>query len=326
MRKVCFIVMDMQNVIPNNPKAIKRKKRSLLADAKRDKLLYLMLAPFLLYYLIFAYFPMYGIQIAFKDYKPYIGVMGSEWVGMKHFINFFSSPYAWRVIRNTLMINVYSLAFNFVGTIIMALLINEVLHKKLRTAIQTVLYMPYFVSTVVVAGLVISILSPTSGIVNLIISKFGGEKINFLAIPDYFRTIFVSKLTWQGLGFGTILYTSAICSIDESLYEAASIDGAGRLRKMWNITIPGIKSTIIVQFILKMGSMLTVGSESIILLYQPITYEKADVISSFVYRYGLENGDYSYAAAVGLFNSIIALILVVTANKISRKVNQMSLW
>ena len=305
-------------------KKLKRKK--LWSEVLRDYQLYLMLVPFVLIYLIFNYFPMYGLQMAFQDYKPYLGFTGSKWVGFKHFINFFTGPYAWRVIRNTFMINVYDLAFNFTLTIVMALLLNEIAHKKIRAAVQTVIYVPYFISTVVVAGLVISLLSPTSGIINLIIEKLGGERVSFLSVPAYFKPIFVIMNGWSGIGFGTILYTSAICGIDESLYEAAEIDGAGRFAKIWHVTLPGISTTIVIMFILRMGQMLSVGSDAILLLYQPITYETADVISTFVYRYGIEQGDYSFSSAVGLFNGIVALILVVTANKISQKVSETSLW
>lgn len=308
-------------------KEIKLKKhKKFWAEVVRDRQIYVMLAPFLLYYILFYYAPMFGLQMAFKDYRPFVGILNSPWVGMKHFVNFFTGPYAWRVIRNTLMINVYDLAFQFSLTIIFALLLNEITHKKLKTFVQTILYMPHFISIVVVAGLVITMLSPSAGIINIIIEKLGGDKVYFLSQPEYFRMVFVTMNCWAGIGFGTIIYTSAICSIDESLYEAADIDGAGRLKKIWHITLPGIKSTIVVMLILRMGSMMTVGSDAIILLYQPITYETADVISSFVYRYGLERGNYSYATAVGLFNGIIALIMVVTANKISKKVSEESLW
>ena len=304
----------------------KPKISKTMSEILRDYQLYIMLLPFLLFYILLVYFPMYGLQIAFKDYKPFIGIIGSKWVGMKHFINFFTGPYAWRVIRNTFMINVYDLAVNFTLTIVMAILINEISKKKLRTFVQTVIYMPYFVSTVVVAGLVISLLSPTSGIVNLIIEKLGGERISFLNVPGYFKPIFVTMNAWSGIGFGTIIYTSAICSVDESLYEAAEIDGAGRFGKIIHVTIPGISSTIIIMLILRMGQMLTVGSDAILLLYQPITYESADVISTFVYRYGIEQGDYSFSTAVGLFNGVVALVLVTSANYLSSKVSETSLW
>ncbi len=302
------------------------RRRKTASEILRDYQLYIMLAPFLIYYILLVYFPMYGLQIAFKDYKPFVGILGSKWVGMKHFVNFFTGPYAWRVIRNTFMINVYDLAINFTLTIVMAILLNEISHKKLRTFVQTVIYMPYFISIVVVAGLVISILSPTSGIVNILIEKLGGERISFLNVPRYFKPIFVTMNAWCGIGFGTIIYTSAICSVDESLYEAAEIDGAGRFGKILHVTLPGISSTIVIMLILRMGQMLSVGSDAILLLYQPITYETADVISTFVYRYGIEKGDYSFSAAVGLFNGIVALVLVTTANFISAKVSETSLW
>lgn len=320
--------MDNANKIRGSMEKSTEKKRSgkTFSEILRDRQLYIMLIPFVLYYILFLYMPMYGLQIAFKDYKPFVGVVGSKWVGLKHFINFFTGPYAWRVIRNTFMINVYEVMFTFTLTVVMALLLNEITQKKLRTMVQTIVYMPHFISIVVVAGLVISILSPTSGIVNAVIEKLGGERTYFLANPRFFKPIFVLMNGWSGIGFGTIIYTSAICSIDESLYEAAEIDGAGRMKKMLHVTLPGIKSTIVIMLILRMGQMLSVGSDAILLLYQPITYETADVISTFVFRYGIENGDYSFASAVGMFNGVVALVLVVAANKISQKVSETSLW
>lgn len=302
------------------------KRKKLWTEVLRDYQLYLMMVPMLLVYLIFNYLPMFGLQMAFEDYKPFLGFSGSRWVGFKHFINFFTGPYAWRVIRNTFTINIYDVVVNFTATIVMAILLNEVAHKKIRSAVQTIIYVPHFISTVVVAGLVIAILSPTSGILNLIIEKLGGERINFLSIPSYFKPIFTLMNGWAGIGFGTIIYTSAICGIDESLYEAAEIDGAGRFAKIWHVTLPGISSVIVINFILKMGNMMLVGSDAILLLYQPITYETADVISTFTYRYGIENGDYSFSSAVGLFNSLVALVMVVGANKLSQKVSETSLW
>lgn len=296
------------------------------SDVIRDKQLYFMLIPFLLYYIMFHYVPMYGLKMAFQNYKPFLGMAKSEFVGFEHFINFFTSPYAYRVIRNSLLINIYDVAVHFTLTIVFAILLNEIAFKKAKTFVQTVMYMPHFISTVIVAGLVVTMLSPSSGIINVIIEALGGEKKYFLAQPQYFRTIYVLMNSWAGVGFGTIIYTSAICGIDDSLYEAASIDGAGRFQKIWHITIPGIKATIATMLILRMGSMLTVGADAVLLLYQPVTYETADVISTFVYRYGVEQGGYSYATAVGLFNGLISLILVVTANKISAKVSESSLW
>ncbi len=313
------------NITPKlnpNPKSRSR----FWTDVLRDYQLYIMILPVVIYYIMFHYVPLYGLQIAWKDYRPFLGVLKSEWVGWTHFINFFQSPYAWRVIRNSLVINIYDLAINFVLQIVFAIILNELTSRKFRTVAQTIMYMPYFVSSVVVAGLVITMLSPSSGIINTVIAALGGEKKYFLADPDWFRLIFTLMGTWIATGFNTIVYTSAICSIDESLYEAASIDGAGRFQKIWHITLPGIKSTIAIMLILKMGQMLTVGADTVLLLYQPATYETADVISTFVYRYGLEMGDYSYATAVGLFNGLIALVLVSISNKISAKVSESSVW
>lgn len=317
-------MVDTVNKIQQKTKKEKRKK--IMREIVRDRQLYFMLIPFVIYYLLFYYMPMYGLQIAFKDYKPFVGITDSKWVGFEHFINFLTGPYAWRVIKNTLLINVRVLAINFPLTIVFALLINEITHKKLKSLVQTVTYMPHFISAVVVAGLVISMLSPTAGVVNLIIQKLGGEKIYFLSKPEYFRTIFQLTGLWQNIGYNTIIYTSAICAIDQSLYEAAECDGAGRLRKMFHITLPGIASTIIIMFIMKVGSILAVGSDMILLLYQPITYETADVISTFVYRNGIEGGDYSFASAVGLFNSIVGMLMVFITNAISKKVSETSLW
>lgn len=317
--------MDIQKTTQQKTKGQLYRSR-LWSDIFRDKQLYLMFVPVLAYYLIFHYAPMYGLQMAFQDYKPFLGISGSKWVGLKHFVNFFTGPYAWRVIRNTFMINLYSILAGFPLTIILALLLNEIRHNKLKSTLQTIYYMPHFISAVVVAGLFISMLSPSSGVVNTIIEKLGGEKVNFLYEAKYFKGLFVTMNIWQGLGYDTIIYTSAMCAIDESLYEAADIDGAGRLKKMWHVTIPGIMPTMVTMLILQVGNMLNVGSEKILLLYQPVTYKTADVISTFVYRYGLENGDYSFSTAVGLFNGVIGFVLVWSANMVSRKVNETSLW
>lgn len=302
------------------------KHHTILSDFARDWQLYLMFLPVLVYLLIFNYAPLYGLKMAFQNYKPFLGISGSEWVGLEHFKNFFTGPYAWRIIRNTVQISLYSLVAGYPLTIILALLLNEIRHNKLKSTLQTIYYMPHFISAVVVAGVVISILSPSSGIVNMLIEKLGGERINFLYEAKYFKTIYITTGLWQNLGYSTIIYTSAMCAIDESLYEAADIDGAGRIRKMWHVTIPGILPTMVTMLILNIGQLLSVGSEMILLLYQPITYESADVISTFVYRYGMELGDYSFSTAVGMFNGVIGFFLVWMANTVSKKVNETSLW
>ena len=306
------------------------RKRRVWDQIYRDRYLYIMFIPVAIWYILMFYRPMKGILMAFQDYRPFLGIEGSEWVGFKHFTEFFTkNPYAWRLIRNTLMINVYSILFTFPIPIILALLFNELRSKAYKTAVQTVSYMPHFISSVIVAGLVVTMLSPSAGIINLLLEKLGFEKVYFLTKPEYFRTIYITMNAWVGAGFSSIIYTSAICSIDESLYEAAMIDGASRFQRIWHITLPGIISTIAIMLLTKIGGLLSVGSDTIILLYQPITYETADVISTYTYRIGLTaQGDpqFSSATAVGLMNSVISLILVVGANYFSKKTTEAGLF
>ena len=301
-------------------------KKTLGKRVAEHWIAYLMVLPAVVWYIVWNYFPMYGILIAFKDYSIFKGVFKSEWVGLKNFIEFFSSPYAWRVIRNTITINLYSLVTIFPLTIILALLLNEIRIKWFKSGVQTMLYLPHFISTVVVAGIVVTFLSPSSGIVNIIIAAFGGEKTYFLTKAKYFKPIYLIMSGWQGIGFGTILYTAALSGIDESLYEAARLDGASKLRQIWHVTLPGIAPTISIKLIMTIGGLLSVGSEAILLLYQPITYETADVISTYVYRMSIEGGNYSLGTAIGLFNGVVGALLVIIANKISQKITNAGLW
>lgn len=313
-------------VVGDKMTAKARKRRTLLRDLKRGRDLYIMLIPAIIWYILFFYKPIGALQVAFKDYNPIIGVSASKWVGLKHFKAFFQSPYAHRTIRNSFTINVIQLVTTFPLTILFALLLNEMSSKKYKTFVQTASYMPHFISSVVVAGLVVSFLSPSAGIINVLIEKLGFERQYFLIKPEWFKPIYVTMGGWQGIGFGTIIYTSAISSIDETLYEAARIDGAGRLKQMWHITLAGILPTITLMLIMRLGGMLSVGYETIILLYQPSTYETADVISTFVYRKGMVNNDYSFATAVSFFNSLVSLVLVVSANWISKRLSDTALW
>jgi len=306
---------------------IKASDRKILKkNIKRGIPLYIMMLLPVIWFLVFYYKPIGALQVAFKDYNPIAGVADSPWVGFKHFINFFSGPFFLRTVKNTFLINVLSICTIFPLTILFALLLNEIAHKRIKSAVQTIVYMPHFISSVVVAGLVVSFLSPSAGIINLVIEKLGFEKQYFLIKPEYFRFIYVAMGGWQGIGFGTIIYTSAISSIDETLYEAAKLDGAGRLQRMWHITFAGILPTVTIMLIMRLGSMLSVGYETIILLYQPSTYETADVISTFVYRRGMVESDYSFSTAVSIFNGLVSLILVVIANKVSAKLSETSLW
>lgn len=302
-------------------KGNENRKKGLLADIRFHPSAYILVAVVATWYIIFHYLPMYGVIIAFKDFSPGKGILGSDWIGLEHFRMFFTSDYAWRVIRNTLQISFYSLIFGFPVPILLALLINEVRHTGFKRLVQTFSYLPHFISTVVICGMLVDFCSREG-----LFSVAFGIHDNLLAIPKYFKTIFVSSGIWQTAGWSSIIYLAALTGIDMELYEAARIDGAGRLRQTLAVTLPGIMPTIVTLFILQIGKVMNVGFEKIILLYNPLTYETADVISSFVYRKGLIEFNYGYSTAVGLFNSIINFLLVIVANAISRKVNDTSLW
>ncbi len=305
------------------------RKKGVGAMLKRDfmkyKGIYALAVPVLAYFIIFKYIPMYGITIAFKNYVPTKGIFGSDWVGFEHFMRFFKSVYFKRTVLNTLIISVYDVIFGFPAPIIFALLLNEVKNNIFKRTIQTITYLPHFISTVVIAGMIIDFTSQ-NGLINNIIALFGGERTDMLMRPEMFRGIYIISGIWQGVGWGSIIYLSALSSIDQEQYEAAYIDGANRWQQAINVTLPGIMPTITILFILKIGGLMSVGSEKILLLYSPVTYETADVISTFIYRKGLLDMDYSFSTAVGLFNSIINIILLSTANALSRKVNETSLW
>lgn len=297
----------------------------LVRDFVLNKYLYIMMLPVIAYYLVFHYAPMYGALIAFKDYSPMKGILGSDWVGLKHFHDFFGSYYFWRILKNTILISLYTLVFEFPAPIILALLINEVRKKKFKRVVQTITYMPYFISLVVICG-IITDFTNADGLINRLFMFLGYDGQAMLQKPDLFRPIYVLSEIWQRIGWESIIYIAALMSIDLEQYEAARIDGASRFKQMLYITLPGLLPTIMIMFILRMGNLLNVGFEKIILLYNPVTYETADVISSFVYRKGLLEFGWSYSSAVGLFNSVINLVLLITANAISRRVSQNSLW
>ena len=321
--------MNIHNKGEKNLINRQKRKSRLISDWKaivRDRQLYLILIPFALYYIVFVYKPMPSLVIAFKDYNVYEGIIDSPWVGLKHFQDFFNGPYFFRLLKNTLLLGFYSLAVGFPSSIILALLLNEVTNKRFKGAIQTITYLPHFISVVVVAGMVTSFLAPGNGIINILIEKMGGEKVYFLSKPEYFRTIYTLMGVWTSIGYGSIVYLSALSGIDMQLYEAAKIDGAGKWKQLLHVTLPGLLPTIVTMFIIRIGGILNVSYESIILLYQPATYETADVFNSYVYRLGIEETNYSLSAAVSMFNSVIGFILVVIANKISKKVNDVGLW
>jgi len=294
-------------------------------DFSKNKYLYLMAIPGLFFYIIFHYFPMYGAIIAFKNYRPSLGITASSWVGLKNFISFFQSYYFWTILKNTILINCYELLWGFPAPIILALLLNEIRNERFKKSVQTVTYLPHFISTVVICGLLVDFTSQ-NGLINNLIGLFGGHRENLLMKPELFRTIYVSSEIWQSVGWGSIIFLAALTGIDPELYNAATVDGANRLKQALHVTLPGIAPTIVIMLILRIGKMMNVGAEKILLLYSPTIYDTADVISTFVYRKGLIDANYSYSAAVGLFNSVINFTLLILANKISRKVNDTSLW
>ena len=297
----------------------------LKKDFRRNRMLYLLVVPVLLFYLIFQYRPMYGALIAFKDYTPTLGVVDSPWVGLDNFNRFFNSVYFNRLIKNTVLLSVYNLVFGFPAPIILALLLNEIKSKKFKGATQTVTYLPHFISLIVVTGMLRDF-SLTSGLFNDIITFFGGQRSALLQNPKLYRGIYVASSIWQEVGWGSIIYLSALSSVDSELYEAAQIDGAGKWKQMLNITLPGIAPTIIIMLTMKIGTLMNMGYEKTILLYNPATYETADIISSYVYRVGLLEQDWSYSTAIGLFNSIINLTLLLIANKLAKRFSETSLW
>ncbi len=293
---------------------------------RKCKFLYILFLPVLVYYIMFAYAPMFGLVIAFKDYNVFRGIWASKWVGFKYFTQFFESRFFFRLIRNTFLISFYGLIFGFPAPIILALLLNEQKDGAFKRVVQTISYLPHFISTVVLVSMFVQFLSVNNGLINNLVEAFGGTRTYFLGDPKYFRTLYTSLGIWRGIGWGSIIYLAALTNVSPELYEACLIDGGGRLRQTWHITLPGISNTIIIMLIFRVGELLSVGSETILLMYNEAIYETADVISTYVYRRGLINAEYSFGAAVGLFNSIIGLILVSTTNALSKRFSETSLW
>lgn len=294
---------------------------------QRNKYLYLLTIPVVLYYAVFHYGPMYGIIMAFQDYSIADGIMGSDFIGFDNFIKFFQSHNFWRLLRNTLVLSVENIFWGFPAPLMLALLLNEVKNKKFKQTVQTVTYLPHFISIVVICGMLTQFLS-RDGFVTTLLAGLGiTQQENLLAVKEYFRSIYIISGVWQEIGWGTIIYLAALSGVDDQLYEAAAIDGAGKFKQLLKITLPSIAPTIIMLFILRVGQVMSVGFEKIILLYNPQTYEVADVFSTYIYRYGLGGSfDYGYTTAIGLFSSVINFILVIAANQISKKVSETSLW
>lgn len=302
---------------------IQKKKESLgirlWKNMKKNWILYVMIAPVAVYYIVFAYTPMYGILLAFKNYKVKLGILGSPWVGLDHFQRFFSAYNFKQLIGNTVGISVYSLIIGFPIPIVFALMLNYLTHHKLKKIVQMVSYAPYFISTVVICGMITIFMAPDTGILNVLRGFFGLESVNFLARPEWFKSIYVWTGVWQGMGWSSIIYISALAGVDYEMHEAAIVDGATKLQRMIHVDLPSIKPTILMLLILQMGSIMNVGFEKVYLLQNALNKSAASVIATYVYEVGLINSDYGYSTAVGLFNSLINLALVVAANQLSKR-------
>jgi putative aldouronate transport system permease protein len=280
----------------------------------------------LAYLAIFHYAPMYGVQIAFKDFIATKGIFGSPWAGIKHFQRFFASHVFWRLITNTLGISFYQLIAGFPFPIILAILLNEARCRWYKKTVQMITYAPHFISTVVMVSIILQFLEPRFGLVNRVLAAFGGQAVNFIAVPEYFKSIFVFSGIWQNVGYSSVIYIAALAGIDPQIEEAAIVDGASRLQKIRHVDIPGILPTAVVLLILNMGHIMNIGFEKIFLMQNPLNMRTSDVISTYVYRVGLISAQYSFSAAVGLFNSVVNLVLIITVNHIARRLGETSLW
>lgn len=302
------------------------KFQVLKKSLKKNWDLYLLIAPVIALFIIFEYVPMYGVQIAFKNFSPVKGIWGSSWVGVRHFVRFFKSFHFAKLMINTLGISLYQLALGFPIPILLALMMNELRGKFFKKTIQTVTYAPHFLSTVVLVGMLTAFLSPRNGIINEVIKFFGGEPIFFMAEPGWFKSIYVLSGVWQNSGWSSIVYMAALASIDPQLYEAATVDGASKLQRIIHVTIPGLLPTAITLLILNTGHIMSVGFEKVFLMQNGLNMQTSDVISTYVYRTGLLGSEFSFSSAVGLFNSIINFTLLIAVNKISKKISETSLW
>jgi len=320
---------SLTETVKLNKKQKPDKKRfdfnKFLKDCKKQKYLILLCIPAFLVVLIFNYFPIYGILIAFKEYNPAEGIMGSKWVGLKYFEFFIKDPYSLIIVKNTLLLGLYSLLWSFPAPIILALLLNEIKNKYFKKIVQTISYFPNFISAVIIVGL-LKQLAGDDGLFNIIRSFFGAPPVLFFAEKGWFRTLYIGSGIWQGLGWGSIIYLAALSGVDTELYEAAEIDGANRWHKAIHITIPAMLPTITILLILSTASIISIGFEKVMLMYNPSIYEVSDVISTYVYREGIEGARFSYTTAVGLIQSVVAFILIYFSNLVSRKVSETSLW
>ncbi|WP_202916227.1 ABC transporter permease [Paenibacillus mesophilus] len=315
--------VGMSSATSNIRPTVKQKRR---VNMKTQFALYTLLAPTLVLLVVFKYIPMYGVSIAFQDFSPFRGITGSPWVGMKHILTFLTDDTFWRVMGNTLILNFYDLIFGFSAPIIFAILANELVNTTFKRITQTISYLPHFLSWVVVSGFFYQILSPNEGIFNLMLGWFGIEPVFFMTEKELFRGIVVSAGIWKEVGWSAILYFAVIAGIDSSLYEAAKVDGAGRLRQIWHITLPGMVPMIVLLLLLRLSNIFEIGFERLFLLQNPLVLEVSDVISTYVYRIGLQNSQYSLTTAIGFVQSILGFLLLITANKLSKKLVGVGLY
>lgn len=302
-------------------------KKTVWQLIRRDHQLLVMCIPMVVFFFIFCYLPMYGILMAFVNYKPRLGIFGSSFAGLKYFRQVFDNPMFPRLLRNTVLLGFYSLAWGFPIPILFALAVNEIRGQKVKKIVQTISYMPYFISTVVIVGLLWNFLSPTTGVVNTVYTELtGNDPINFMTEAKYFRSLYVGSGIWQSFGWNSIIYLAALAGVDMELYDSAKVDGANRFRQLVHITLPGIMPVIVIMLVLNMGNIMSVGFEKIILMYKAPTYEVADVITTYTYRRGIVSLDYSFGTAIGLFNSVVNMAFIIGANTISRRVTDTSLW
>ncbi|WP_224722318.1 ABC transporter permease [Paenibacillus vietnamensis] len=317
---------NLEAVKPGGGKPLSTRLEAAWKHIKRDKQLLLLFIPCILFYLLFRYGPLYGLILAFKDYSVFSGVWGSDWVGLKHFDKFFTSRDFWLLFKNTLLLGFYTLIFGFPFPILLAILLNEVRIGWFKKSVQTFSYLPAFLSVVIICSMIIDFLSPNNGLLNQLLAVLGFEKKYFLVDPGWFRPIYVISEIWGTMGYEAIIYLAAIAGINPTLYEAARVDGASRFGMMRHITLPGLLPTLLVMFILKTGSMIRIGYEKVLLLYNPMTYDVADVFSTYVYRKGLLESNYSYAAAVGMFEALVAMLMLLSANFLSKRIGGNGLW
>lgn len=304
----------------------RKNNRRISKIIVRDRWLYFMLLPGIIYFILFKYLPMWGVLIAFKNYQPFLGFWQSDWVGLKHFTRFFSEPTFWMLFKNTVILALYNLVFFFPLPIVVALMLNEVRKEFLKRFVQTLVYIPHFFSWVVVVGIFYILFTVEGGVVNELIVKVGGERVNFLISSEWFRTMIMTEVVWKETGWGTIIFLAALAGVDPGLYEASKIDGAGRWRQLWHITLPAIRSTIIILFILRLGHFMDTGFEQIILMLNAMNREVGEVFDTYVYSVGINQSQFSYSTAVGLFKSVVGLVLVLATNALAKKTGEEGIY